>query len=221
MAQSKVQTNEKEKMAAFKQALVSRIEAVLTPVETQSVPEKTIFLLPTGYENLSEAALYKTLTLNTQLQHTPQTAVLAIETLKAWNSKVSQVSQLEASLKQYKIDLMDLTARIENTEQKIEECLFNTSSDVQFVIVEDIIEKEESVDFSIEESNDEDVEPIVVKEDGTVVYKVPADFETMTEPQLVFTLYTDFHYTKRVASDLYTVLSGKIHKPTNMEFEFV
>lgn len=215
----KVQTNEKEKMTAFKQVLVSRIEAALTPVEPEPVPEKTILLLPMEYENFSEIELYKELTLNTELKHTPQTAVLAIETLKIWNTKLSQVANLENSLQQYKLDLVDLVDRIEKTEQKIEECLFNTASDVELKFVQTVIE-EENIDFSIEELT-EDFEPILIKEDGRVVYKVPADFETMTEPQLIFNLYERFHYTKRVASDLYTVLSGKIPKPPNMEFEFV
>ena len=212
MAQSKVQTNEKEKMAAFKQSLVSRIEAALTPVEPEPIPEKIILLLPTGYEKLSEIELYKELTLNTKFQHTPQTAILAIEALK----NISHVSELEKSLEQYKLDLINLIDRIETTEHKIEECLFNNSSNIELIIADNEVE-EENIDLVIEE----DFEPINIKEDGTIIYKVPADFETMTEPQLVFTLYTDFHYTKRVASDLHAVLSGKISKPTNMEFELV
>lgn len=219
MAQSKVQTHEKEKMAAFKQSLVTRVETALVPFEPELAPEKTILLLPTGYENLSEAGLYKALTLNTELQHTPQTALLAIETLKMWNNKATKTAELEASLKQYKIDLMDLIARIENTEQKLDDCLFNTSSDIQFMIVENVIEEE--IISEIEEFSDEIFEPVLMKEDGTIVYRVPADFETMTEPQLVFNLNTKFHYDKRVASELFLILSGKNERPEKMEFELV
>lgn len=209
MAQSKVQTNEKEKMVAFKQSLVSRIENALLPTEPEVIPEKIVLRIPSEYENLSEIELYKKLTLNTKFQHTPQTAILAIEALK----NISHVSELEKSLEQYKLDLIDLIDRIETTEHKIEECLFNNSSNIELIIVDNEVE-EENIEV-------EDFEPINIKEDGTIIYKVPADFETMTEPQLVFTLYTDFHYTKRVASDLHAVLSGKISKPTNMEFELV
>lgn len=226
MPQSKVQTHEKEKMAAFKQSLVTRVETTLIPSESESESgsstEKIILLLPAGYENLSEAGLYKALTLNTELQHTPQTAVLAIEALKVWNSKALQISELEASLKQYKLDLINLTSRIKSTEQKLDDCLFNTSSNIQFMVIEDIVEKESVSDFElIEESYDEDFEPVLVKEGGVVVYKVPVDFEIMTEPQLVFNLSTRFRYSKRVASDLVAILTNKSPKPINMEFELV
>lgn len=191
--------NERSKREQFKQSLKTQAQAQEAG-NTISIPENITLLLPNHYEELSEAGLFYTLTHNQELQHSHDSASLAVDIL------FNRIPQPESVV----FMSVDVTAPVE--EQKAIVASISDSDPLQgFIPQREISKREElktyyagQIDRALVSLNN------VPQEVKVQTLLVPANYNELSQDELLYVLLnsTELAHTRNTAYLAMDILNG-------------
>lgn len=190
---------ERDKRDQFKAQLAGKAN-VVSKIEPSSYQPVTVLRIPSHHKELSQAGLFYTLTHNPELQHTPETANLAIAFLYGVSSKPEWVE----------FQVVEITA---------------PSAEAQLVKakaldpLEGFLPEREQAKYEAYLARQAETPVPVVVSEKELVLRVPANYKEISNAELLATItqnldYGHTHYTAYLTLD---ILSGRVKKPANVK----
>lgn len=191
---------ERDKREQFRAKLADKANVVPT-IEPFYVPESIELLLPAHYEELSEAGLFYTLTHNPELQHSHDSATLAVEIIF---NKTPQPTSVKFQ-----------TIEIAGPVKEIKSVRVLPEPDP----LDGFLPEREKVKYEAYLARQNETPEIPVITERELVLRVPFNYKDISNAELLATItnnnleYGHTHYTAYLALD---ILSGRIAKPQNV-----
>lgn len=200
---------ERDKREQFKAKLADKA-SVVSIIQPAYSPKSIELALPSHYEELSEAGLFYTLTHNPELQHSHDSATLAVDIV------FKKIPQPE-SVKLHTIDLVTPEAGAITASAKVADPLDGF-----------IPEREQSKRAELKQYLAEQTERILAsgvadEELAPIVLKVPKNYKELSQDELLYVLInsTELAHNRASAYRTMDMLSGGVSKPANVTLQAV
>lgn len=202
---------ERDKREQFKAKLANKASVVPTIEPNFSIPEFIELRLPSHYEELSEAGLFYTLTHNPELQHSHDSALLAVEIIFKKIEKPESV----------RFATIDLTYKLEQAAQLIHEYNESVRPDALegFIPERELSKRAELKQYLADQT--ERVLASVVPEEASITLLVPNNYKELSQDELLYVLMnsTELAHNRASAYRTMDMLSGKLDVPTNVTLQ--
>lgn len=200
---------ERDKREQFKAQLANKASVVSTLDPTIYIPEFIELALPSHYKELSEAGLFYTLTHNPELQHSHDSATLAVDI-------IFKKSAQPESVKFHMVDLVEpeaITAAAASTA--------GTDPLDGFIPEREMAKRAELKTYLAEQT--ERILASAVVDEEPVVLKVPKNYKELSQDELLYVLInsTELAHNRASAYRTMDMLSGKVAKPQTTTLQAV
>lgn len=215
--QSLVQTNDKAMRLSFKDALANKVKHSLTaplPEEAKDSSIKVLFL-PSNFALLSEVELHFSLLHNKELQHSRESANMAVEIV---NNKMLRPKNVQFQTVELK-NPVEIPQFTKNTEVKRSPGRPLTAPDSLAIKMDEDLDKRAEYKHYLATQTERIINsPVIVEIQKEITLRVPFNFSEFSQDELLYVLTRtqEFEHSRTSAYLTLDILSGKMDKPDNV-----